>query len=139
MVANSSERRFTLAAIPELRSRLTPVQRNLINAIWQRHLSEGKPFQRRALGDVTGHLKDEEIFRGLNGSLLQETNLLGNETAYQLTFYGALLSDDGDTLATLLRLVMQIIQESHRKNRLRDELSKQEIISWLRSSTTAPA
>lgn len=108
--ATSRTHRFSIASIPDLAKKLTYVQKNVFDEVWNYFVASGKPFPIRSLPRIIGKQSPQEAFDGLNGSLIYE-KLEQGDRCYELTAYGAFLTGYGYVLATLLIRLSDLIKE----------------------------
>lgn len=108
-------KQFSIASIPEWIARLSPTQRQLIDHLWASYVQKGRSFPYRALPLVVGKGPIDDVFAGLNGSILIETQEDG-ERRISLLFYGALLTGHGPILATLLFRLVDLVKELYQED-----------------------
>ena len=132
-VAAESAGTFTISAIPKLANNLTQTQRRLFDEMWNHHLASDKPFPLRSLPRVIGKQPIEEVFRGLNGSLIYETTDEGNR-CYKLTGYGAFLTGYGSVVATLLVRLLELVKEVYEQDTFIGALGSDQVKDRLKLS-----
>jgi hypothetical protein len=100
---------FSMASIPELTNKLTSVQKNVFDEVWNFFVVSGNPFPIRSLPRITGKQSIQEAFDGLNGSLIYEKSEQEGR-CLELTVYGAFLTGYGSVLASLLVRLLDLIK-----------------------------
>jgi hypothetical protein len=111
MNSPSDLRRFSLDVIPEKMRQLSPIQRELLERIWNHFITSGLPLPARALQIIIGKQQTiEDTLKGLNGCLLVE-NLENNDRSFSLKMYGAFLTPYGPVLAALLFRLLEWLKK----------------------------
>jgi len=121
-----SRHNFSVASLSELRNNLTSVQKRLFDEIWNLYVSSGSGFLLRNLPSIVEKQPMKDIFKGLNGSLINDKKEQ-NDTVFKLTVYGALLTVQGPSLASLLVRLLDFVKERYESNSSTTELNKEQI------------
>jgi hypothetical protein len=109
--------RFSVAAIPEMRNRLSTTQKALFDQLWNHFARTGEAFPVRSLPMIIEKQRRVDAFEGLNGSLLFESQE-GNDLRIRVTMHGALLSEHGNVLASLLLGLLGALKRAYEANKL---------------------
>lgn len=122
----SSTYRFSVSSIPTLANTLADEQRALLNEIWNVYVTTGNSFPLRSLPSVIGRKSKDDVFLGLNGSLIYETAEQGGRF-FKLTIYGAFLTQAGPLLAGYLSGLLELVKRLYEANNSIKELNSQVI------------
>lgn len=124
---------MTTTSIESLRTRLTPLQRDLLNRLWREgrqtncQLKAPQLFHGHSAGLARKALED------LGGRVVQRMSGPQVET-YVLTFLGALLSDDGPSLESLLKRYLEWVVSEYNRDPMRNASTREQVIAALKIS-----
>jgi hypothetical protein len=106
--------RFSIRALQQHIERLTPIQKQILDATWNHFRSTGKPLPARNIQPVIGKRALKDVLRGLNGSLIYETQ--DTVRGLSITLYGAFLTSHGNVIASLLIGVLDFVRQLYEKD-----------------------
>ena len=96
-------------SLEDLRRRLTTLQRQALDQIWNHYVSTGQAYPSRSLHRHLGRQAPlTELFTGLNGSLVFETFEQGR--AYRVSALGALATTSGDAIFQLITRFLDLVR-----------------------------
>lgn len=121
---------FTIGSLPARLKNLTSVQRSFLDITWAHFHEIGKPFPKRALPRIIGKHSVEKIFEDADYDLVMDVFEQG-EKGYLLTGYGALLTEQGNSLATLFLRLFDLIKQLYEKDNLIKQITSRQITNML--------
>lgn len=101
--------------LQQLRSRVTGVDRDILNRCWSHYRVEGRHVPVREIYFEFGRPRVEESVQRLTGNLIRET-WGGTGQVYGLSFLGALVSSDGERLENLLERYLAAVKKAYEAN-----------------------
>ena len=107
--------RFSIRAIQQYVERLTPLQKQLLDATWSHYCSTGKPLPARNIQPLIGKRPLRDVLSGLNGSLIYETQE-NNARCLSITLYGVFLTGHGNVIANLLIGALGLVRHLYEKD-----------------------
>jgi len=129
-VQEAQQLRFSVGTIPAFTNTLTPVQKRLLDLLWNQFVATGKQFHFRALPQAIGKVPVGVALKGLNDRLVFETSE-GGDKYLALGFYGALLTSHGLELADLLVRLLNLVKELYEKDALIKEVDNDGVRSGI--------
>lgn len=121
---------FTIGSLPERFRNLTSVQHSFLDKTWEHFHETGKPFSKRALPRIIGKHSVEKVFEDADYNLVTEVFEQG-EKGYLLTGYGALLTKQGNFLATLFIRLLDLIKQLYENDHQIKQIDSLQITSML--------
>ncbi len=109
-VASEAKPKFSIGALSNMRNALAQAPRQLLDEAWNYHVSSLKPFPMRSLPRIIGKQPVQDALKGLNGSLIYETNDEQGDRCYKLTTYGSYLTANGPVFAALLIRLLEYVK-----------------------------
>jgi hypothetical protein len=106
---------FSVATIPDIANRLTVVQKQVLDQIWNYYVAFDKSLPLRILPSIIGKQSVQEAFKGLNGSIVYEKSEQDGRS-FELTVYGAFLTGHGSFLASLLIRLLELIRHLYEED-----------------------
>jgi hypothetical protein len=107
--------RFSIRALRQCVERLTPIQKQILDATWNYYRSTEKPLPARNIQPVIGKRLLKDVLTGLNGSLIYETQD-NNARCLSITLYGVFLTDRGNVVADLLIGALDFVRQLYEKD-----------------------
>lgn len=101
---------FAIGSLEGRRSRLTDLQRKVIDTAWDHLARTGKAFPIRSVQPVLGKTKLKDALHGLGGCVIREVHE-ENTRALSLPVHGILLSYQGPELADLLVKLLVCVKD----------------------------
>jgi uncharacterized protein DUF4062 len=109
------EKRREESRLEELRRKLTPVEREVINEIWQKYRQTGKWPIARAMHSRRSKQAVRECLQGLGGGIVTEAQDNSSGKHYELTIIGVLLSNEGTDYFALLVRYLEFLRKQFKE------------------------
>jgi hypothetical protein len=113
-------------SLEELRGRLIPEQRTVLNAIWEHYRDQGEWILRSSLDQRFGAAAVRDALEGLGPGTAEVIEELGQQ-GVRLTFLGVLLSDQGPEVEALLARYLEYVRDRCRKDPRLEWVGSQEV------------
>jgi len=107
--------RFSIRALQQQAQQFTPIQKQILDATWNHYRSTTKPLPARNIQPVIGKRPLRDVLKGLNGSLIFETEE-NNARCLSITLYGALLTGHGNVIVSLLVGALDFVKQLYEKD-----------------------
>jgi hypothetical protein len=122
-----------MTLIDNLLRDLTDAQKSIIDKIWAHYVETGSPYLMRSLQHAIGKTSLAEVLNGMNGSIIYETTEQ-NDTYYNLTLIGCLITADGRSLYTLLIRFLDYLKDAFEKDQLLTAINSATLMNHLELS-----
>ena len=101
---------FSIQALQKRAERFTTLQKQILDATWNRYRETGQPLPVRSIQPLIGKQALKDVLKGLNGSLITETQE-DNARCLAITIYGALVTGHGNGIASLLVGSLDLVKQ----------------------------
>lgn len=101
--------------LEELRRKLNPAQRELLNELWQHYRQHAKWPLARTVHSRHGKQTVRDYLQGLGGDIVMETQDSSSGNRYELTIIGVLLTDLGSKYLTLLVQYLEFLRNQFKE------------------------
>lgn len=125
-----TEERFSVFTLLDRERTLTFDQRTLLTAVWNHLVTSDRAFPIRSVPGVIGRQPLQQVLRNLSGGLIFEIEEQGDRYL-KLTMHGALLTECGGVLASLLIRLLNLAKTRFEQDSLIKEMKSDEIIEKL--------